>query len=63
MVKTQLVTVVTSDISDILPPTELPGQLKQSRMVIKFDNLDQKKPITNRCSDSSSRDMLLRQQF
>ena len=32
-------------------------------IVIKFDNPDQNKPITNRCSDSSSRDMLLRQQF
>ena len=28
MVKTQLVTVVTSNISDILPPTELPDNLK-----------------------------------
>lgn len=27
MAKTQLVTVVTSDISDILPPTELPDNL------------------------------------
>ena len=37
--------------------------LSQSGMVIKFDNPDQNKPINNRCSDSSSRDMLLWQQF
>lgn len=61
MVKTQLVTVVTSNISDILPPTEVPDNLNwQSEIVIKFDNLDQNKPRTNRCSDSGSRDMLLR---
>ena len=31
MVKTQLVTVVTSNISDILPPTELPDNLNSPR--------------------------------
>ena len=31
MVKTQLVTVVTSNISDILPRTELPDNLNSPR--------------------------------
>ena len=33
MVKTQLVTVVTSNISDILPPTELPDNLNSPRQL------------------------------